>query len=147
MLRLMMTVSLLCFAAPSALAAPCLKADPRILTTGATSPCDGVLLSRGDSLLLETRRLKLELAEISIKELTSELEASEKLVRVEQETCREKVDACDAQVKVLNDRLTGRTPVVVDTPLVERPWFVATLTFIVTAAIAIPVTWLAVTER
>jgi hypothetical protein len=114
--------------------------------TGQTSPCEGVLLSRLDVVRLADESLRLKRAEIEKAELAAKLEQADKLLQLDRERCDARVDACDAQVKVLQDRLTGHTPEVEDTPLLERPWFVATITLLVSAAIIIPVTWLAVTE-
>ena len=78
-------------------------------------------------------------------ELAVKLRASEARMQARVEAFDEVVAAHKAETDTLRSRLLApREPL--PTPLVERPWFVATMTIIVTVAIAVPVTWLAVTE-
>lgn len=147
MLRVMMTLLLTCSVASSnAQALPCQNENPLIVTQGQTSPCEGVLMSKADTLRLADESIRLKQALIDLEKAAKKLVTAKKLRRLDQKQCDEQGEACDVQVAALTQRLTTRTVIVETVPWTQRPWFVATLTILVTAAIAVPATWMAVTE-
>jgi hypothetical protein len=103
-------------------------------------------MSKADALKLAADQARGEKAEIAKLKLAVKLKGAEERIKTARERCAERVDACDQQNATLSFRLSeaGRVEPVVE--WYTQPWFVATVTIIVTAAIAVPVTWLAVTE-
>lgn len=123
---------------------PCPTQAPQILKAGQTSPCDGVLLRQSDALKLAERSTLLDAERANSEALAARLDAEQKRRKADQERCAANVSACDANVERLQELL--KTKVAPGVPTVEQPWFVATITIVVTVAVAVPVTWLAVTQ-
>lgn len=136
----------LCVVPSGAIAGTCPDGSPQIVQTGQVSPCEGVLLSSDDALKLAASTARLEKARAQGAALEARLRASEARLVAERQRCTETTAACDREVAQL--RLQLQAPSTArPTPLVERPWFVATMTILVTAAITVPVTWLVVSGR
>ncbi len=136
----------LCVVPSGAIAGTCPNGSPQIVQTGQVSPCEGVLLSSDDALTLAGNTARLAQAKARGDSLEARLRASEARLVAERQRCTETTAACDREVAKL--RLQLQAPSTArPTPLVERPWFVATMTILVTAAITVPVTWLVVSGR
>ena len=116
------------------------------MTGGATSPCDGYVISEGDALKIADTKLKLKDARIDLKEESAKLASCHAQNTLDADRYQADLEACDKHVSELTQILKNRAVVVETVPWTQSPWFVATITIIVTAAITIPVTWMATTQ-
>lgn len=142
-LRVMMLACCLFWSAPLR-GQPCPTQAPKILKAGQTSPCDGVLLRQSDALKLAERSTLLDAERANSEALAARLDAEQKRREADLAKCDANVTACNAETQKLKELL--KNPRGYELPLVERPWFVAVLTAVVVTAVAVPVTWLAVTR-
>lgn len=125
---------------------PCPSGSPSVVTGGATSPCDGYVISEGDALKIADTKLKLKDARIDLKEESAKLASCHAQNTLDADRYQADLEACDKHVSELTQILKNRAVVVETVPWTQSPWFVATITIIVTAAITIPVTWMATTQ-
>ena len=123
-------------------ASTCPDGAPAILKIGENSPCEGVLMSKADALKLAGHRARVKKVEAQKDQLVVKLVAAEQSIAFEKTKCDERVTSCDAQVKTLSDRLSeaGRVEAVVE--WYAQPLFVAVVTAVVVAAVAVPITYI-----
>lgn len=121
---------------------PCPRQE---IKAGQTVACDGIALSVQDAAKLAAAAKRSQALKVEVREAAVKLEAAQRRLDAARKACAGRLDACNAEADELRRRLLEpRKPL--PTPVVQRPWFVATVAIVITAAIAVPVTWLAVTE-
>ena len=100
-------------------------------------------MSKADALKLAADQARGARSEAQKSKLAVKLAAAERRIAMERDRCGERLDACDEQNATLSFRLSGagRVGPVVD--WYTKPWFIATVTILITAAITIPATLLA----